>query len=91
MKRLYVLLGVLTIAGCSASGGTRHTQIYDREGKQAHLLECGTYLPWCHERARQICGGPYITLEGNTGTAGVPQYGGGTLIMTTHTLTVRCQ
>jgi len=51
------------------SGCTISSKIYDREGNEALLIECGAALSFsiCHSRAREECPNGYRTLSEDGG------------------------
>lgn len=80
---------LITLAAL-AIGCARVTPTYDHEGQKAYLVECGTRLPACHEKAAEMCPGGFKTLSSNAHPVGVPA-SGGTLLSATHSLSFRCK
>jgi hypothetical protein len=48
----------LLLTGCASA-----TPIYDRQGQQAVLIECGKFLAGCYRKAEETCRGPYTLLD----------------------------
>lgn len=84
---------IALLSGCGAGAWTRVTPVYASDGAPAHLIECGTYLPYCHERARELCQGAYLPVDKGSSIVSVPGGSATTapIIATQHTLTIKCQ
>lgn len=67
--RPYILLLVLTIAGCTTA-----TEMYGPEGERLISIDCtaasGTMAP-CYEKAAEVCPAGYRLIE-RTDTVGAP-------------------
>jgi uncharacterized protein YcfL len=64
MKLWITLLPSILLVGCTTAN-----TIYEKDGKQAILIECGAAVSFsvCHDRAKQECPVGYTTLYENSG------------------------
>jgi len=66
-------MGKLLILICSTgmfiSGCTTSNKIFEKDGKEALLIECGAAVSFsvCHDRAKQECPNGYTTLSEDAG------------------------
>ena len=66
-------MGKLLILTCTIvmliSGCTTTNRIFDKDGKEALLIECGAAVSFsvCHDRAKKECPNGYKTLSENAG------------------------
>lgn len=66
MKRVLILPWVTLML---ASGCTTSNRIFEKDGKEALLIECGAAVSFsvCHDRAKQECPNGYKTLSEDAG------------------------
>jgi hypothetical protein len=67
MQHLWVLISALilvVIVGCTTA-----SKMYDQEGQEAVLVECGAAVSFsvCHKRALQECPQDYTTISEKAG------------------------
>ena len=64
VKVLVICMTIMLISGC-----TTVNRIYEKDGKEALLVECGAAVSFsvCHDRAKQECPDGYITLSEDAG------------------------
>ena len=60
MKRLSILIAILTITGCSNSSQTTFT---GPNGQQLHQVKCKGEQGICYQEATKICNGSYQVID----------------------------
>ena len=88
MLRLALVQLVFLLASCST---TPAQKIFGPNGKEAYLLECYSGLENCYTDAHKECQSGWTILDRTSSTIGVPVYGGGSIITTTHQLVIQCK
>lgn len=60
---------VVLLASSGLTACTTSSKIYERDGREALLIECGAAVSFsvCHERALKECPGGYTTLSETSG------------------------
>lgn len=64
-KALFLIsVSVILVSGCTTSN-----RIFEKDGKEALLIECGASVSFsvCHDRAKQECPHGYKTLSEDAG------------------------
>ncbi len=64
MKIIITTMILIALIGCTTAN-----LIYEKDGKEALLIECGAAVSFsvCHDRAKQECPGGYTTLAERSG------------------------
>lgn len=62
-------IGVVLLVSMVVTGCTTVSRIYERDGREALLIECGAALSFsiCHERALKECPSGYTTISETPG------------------------
>ena len=64
-----ILKALMLVLAAGAIGCTTAHKIYDKQGKEALLIECGAAVSQsvCHDRAKKECPGGYTVLSEHRG------------------------
>jgi len=66
---MWKILILICSTGMLISGCTTTNRIFEKDGKEALLIECGAAVSFsvCHDRAKQECPNGYKTLSEDAG------------------------
>lgn len=83
--RLLSILLCIALTGCSVA-----KQVPLPDGETGwYISECAD-LSYCYKRAAELCAGKYEIVNQSQGVTGVPMSTGGTVIVTSHGMTIKC-
>jgi len=64
------------------------------DGRPAFVMRCsglGKTIALCYQKASEVCPSGYDVIERSSGTIGIPQSGGGTLIAPKEGMAIQCR
>lgn len=90
MKKIMLIVPFLLVSCLSVEP----QQFVGPNGRTAYSMKCsggGRTLDECYKKSGEVCPRGYTILDRASSVVGVPQYGGGTLVVPQHHLTIECK
>ncbi len=90
MKKIMLIVPLILVACLSVEP----QQFVGPNGRTAYSMDCSRSvraLDDCYKKSGEVCPKGYAILDRASSVVGIPQYGGGTLVVPQHHLTIECK